>query len=152
MATALRLAFIFWMVCPFLYFMTAGANIFTVPKLRDNGAMLDQISFVSGMVCVLVMGLFYGLALPLALCGCIFALCSVLLYEWSRRTVVDRNFYWIGWRSPAGCVRRWSLPLCAASLSLKLYGGVSGRRGRVSVAHCRRRLRAQYWVVCAYGD
>jgi len=93
MATALRLAFIFWMVCPFLYFMTAGANIFTVPKLRDNGAMLGQISFISGMLCVLVMGLFHGLLLPLALCGCIFALCSVLLYEWSRRTAVDRSFY-----------------------------------------------------------
>jgi protein-S-isoprenylcysteine O-methyltransferase Ste14 len=57
------------MAIPFPYFMTAGANIFKVPTLRDNGAMLGQISFISGM------------------------LCSVLLYEWSRRTVVDRNFY-----------------------------------------------------------
>jgi protein-S-isoprenylcysteine O-methyltransferase Ste14 len=81
------------MAIPFPYFMTAGANIFTVPKLRDNGPMLGQISFISGMLCVLFMGLFHGLLLPLALCGCIFALCSVLLYEWSRRTVVDRNFY-----------------------------------------------------------
>jgi protein-S-isoprenylcysteine O-methyltransferase Ste14 len=91
--TALHLALVLWMAIQFPYFMTAGANIFTVPKLRDNGAMLGQLSFISGMVCVLVMGLFYGLALPLALCGCIFALCSVMLYEWSRRTVVDRNFY-----------------------------------------------------------
>jgi protein-S-isoprenylcysteine O-methyltransferase Ste14 len=93
MATALRLAFIFWMVCPFLYFMTAGANIFTVPKLRDNGAVLGQISFLSGMVCVLIMGLFYGLLLPLAVCGAFFALAAVMLYEWTRRTVIDRNFY-----------------------------------------------------------
>jgi protein-S-isoprenylcysteine O-methyltransferase Ste14 len=93
MATALRLAFIFWMVCPFLYFMTAGVNIFTVPKLRDNGATLGQFSFISGMVCVLVMGLFYRLLIPAALCGTIFALGAVLLYEWSRRTVIDRNFY-----------------------------------------------------------
>jgi protein-S-isoprenylcysteine O-methyltransferase Ste14 len=92
-ATALRLAFVFWMVCPFPYFMTAGANIFTVPKLRDTGAVLGQISFVSGMLCVIVMGLFSGLQLPLALCGVIFALCSVMLYEWTRRTVVERNFY-----------------------------------------------------------
>jgi protein-S-isoprenylcysteine O-methyltransferase Ste14 len=91
--TALHLALVLWMAIPFPYFMTAGANIFTVPKLRDNGAMLGQISFISGMVCVLVMGLYYGLVLPLALCGCFFALCSVMLYEWSRRTVVDRNFY-----------------------------------------------------------
>jgi protein-S-isoprenylcysteine O-methyltransferase Ste14 len=93
MAIALRLAFIFWMVCPFLYFMTAGANIFTVPKLRDNGATLGQISFLSGMVCVLFMGLFYGLRVPLAVCGAFLALSSLMLYEWTRRTVIDRNFY-----------------------------------------------------------
>jgi protein-S-isoprenylcysteine O-methyltransferase Ste14 len=45
------------------------------------------------MVCVLVMGLYYSLVLPLAPCGCVFALCSVLLYEWSWRPVMDRNFY-----------------------------------------------------------
>jgi protein-S-isoprenylcysteine O-methyltransferase Ste14 len=93
MATALRLAFIFWMVCPFPYFMTAGANTFTVPKLRDSGAMLGHWSFVSGMLCVLCMGLFSGLLLPPALCGAILALGSLLLYEWTRRTVIDRNFY-----------------------------------------------------------
>jgi protein-S-isoprenylcysteine O-methyltransferase Ste14 len=81
------------MAIPFPYFMTAGANIFNVPKLRDNGAVLGQISFISGMVCVLVMGLFYGLLLPAAVCGAILALGAVLLYEWTRRTVIDRNFY-----------------------------------------------------------
>ena len=58
MATALRLLFLFWMMCPFLHFMTAGANTFIVPKLRDNGALLGQISFISGLGCVLGMGLF----------------------------------------------------------------------------------------------
>jgi protein-S-isoprenylcysteine O-methyltransferase Ste14 len=81
------------MVCPFLYFMTAGVNTFIVPKLRDNGAMLGQLSFISGMACVLVMGLFYGLSVPLARCGAVFALTSLLLYEWTRRTVVERDFY-----------------------------------------------------------
>jgi protein-S-isoprenylcysteine O-methyltransferase Ste14 len=106
MATILHLALVLFMAIPFPYFMTAGANIFTVPKLRDSGAVLGQISFISGMVCVLVMGLFYGLLLPAAvcgaifgllvpaaLCGCVLALCSVVLYEWTRRTVIDRNFY-----------------------------------------------------------
>ena len=60
----LRLALVLWMAIPFLYFMTAGANIFTVPKLRDNGAVLGQLSFVSGMSCVIFMGLFRGLLLP----------------------------------------------------------------------------------------
>jgi protein-S-isoprenylcysteine O-methyltransferase Ste14 len=93
MSIALRLLFIFWMVCPFLYFMTAGVNTFIVPKLRDNGALLGQISFISGMACVLVMGLFYGLAVPSALCGALFALASLVLYEWTRRTVAERDFF-----------------------------------------------------------
>ena len=93
MATTLHLAIVLWMIIPFPYFMSAGANTFTVPKLRDNGAVIGQISFLSGMVCVLFMGLFHGLLWPPALCGAILALCSVMLYEWSRRTVVDRNFY-----------------------------------------------------------
>jgi protein-S-isoprenylcysteine O-methyltransferase Ste14 len=93
MSTALRLVFIFWMACPFLYFMTAGANTFIVPKLKDNGALLGQMSFISGMACVLVMGLFYGLLVPLALSGAVIALAALTLYEWSRRTVVERDLY-----------------------------------------------------------
>lgn len=93
MTTALRLVFLFWMMCPFLHFMTAGANTFTVPKLRDNGALLGQISFISGLGCVLGMGLFYVLWVPPAICGAALALGALLLYEWSRRTVIERNFY-----------------------------------------------------------
>jgi len=91
--TAFHLALVLWMAIPFPYFMTAGANIFTIPKLRDNGAMLGQISFISGMVCVLVMGLFYGLLVPAAVCGAVLALSAVVLYEWTRRIVIDRNFF-----------------------------------------------------------
>jgi protein-S-isoprenylcysteine O-methyltransferase Ste14 len=93
MAKILHLAIVLWMAIPFPYFMTAGANTFTVPKLRDTGAVLGQLSFISGMVCVLVMGLFYGLLVPAAICGAILSLSAVLLYEWTRRTVIDRNFY-----------------------------------------------------------
>jgi protein-S-isoprenylcysteine O-methyltransferase Ste14 len=93
MLTLLHLALVFWMLIPFPYFMTAGANTFTVPTFLDNGAMLGELSFVSGMLCVLFMGLFHGLLLPPALCGAVLALGSVTLYEWTRRTVVDRNFY-----------------------------------------------------------
>ena len=93
MLTMLHLLLVFWMLVPFLYFMTAAANTFLVPKLRNNGAVLGQISFISGMLCVVFMGLFSGLLLPLALCGCLLALCSVMLYEWSRRTVLERNFH-----------------------------------------------------------
>ena len=93
MLVLLHKLIVFWMLLPFPYFMTAGGNTFTVPPLRNNGAVLGQISFLSGMACVLGMGLFSGLLLPPALCGCVLALCSVLLYEWTRRTVVDRYFY-----------------------------------------------------------
>jgi hypothetical protein len=93
MATTLHLAIVLWMAMPFPYFISAGANTFTVPKLRDTGAVLGQISFILGMLCVIVMGLFYALLIPAALCGCVLALCSVMLFEWGRRTVIDRNFY-----------------------------------------------------------
>jgi protein-S-isoprenylcysteine O-methyltransferase Ste14 len=93
MRVALHLVLVLWMAIPFPYFMTAGANTFTVPKLRDTGAVLGQLSFISGMVCVLVMGLFYGLLVPAAICGAILSLSAVMLYEWTRRTMVDRNFY-----------------------------------------------------------
>lgn len=73
--------------------MTAGVNTFTVPKLHDNGAALGQISFLSGMVCVLIMGLFHGLLVPFAIGGAVLALGALILYEWTRRTVIDRNFF-----------------------------------------------------------
>jgi protein-S-isoprenylcysteine O-methyltransferase Ste14 len=93
MRVAVHLALVLWMALPFPYFMSAGAHILTVPKLRDNGAVLGQISFILGMLCVLFMGLFYGLWVPAVLCGGILALGAVMLYEWTRRTVIDRNFY-----------------------------------------------------------
>jgi hypothetical protein len=42
MVKILHLALVLWMVIPFPYFMTAGANIFTVPLLLDSGAMLER--------------------------------------------------------------------------------------------------------------
>ena len=93
MAIILHIALVFWMLIPFLYFITAAANTFRVPALRNNGAVLGQFSFVSGMLCVILMGLFSALSVPLAMCGCILALCSVLLYEVARRTVIDQDFY-----------------------------------------------------------
>jgi protein-S-isoprenylcysteine O-methyltransferase Ste14 len=93
MANTLHKLFVIWMLIPFPYFISAGGKTFTVPKLRDTGAVLGQLSFASGMMCVVIMGLYYGLHVLPAICGAIFDLVSVLLYEWTRRTVVDRNFY-----------------------------------------------------------
>ena len=93
MRVALHLVVVLWMAAPFAYFTSAGGNIFTVPKLRDTGAVLGQFSFASGMACVFVMGLFYSLWVPAAMCGAVLAVGAVVLYAWTRRTAVDRNFY-----------------------------------------------------------
>jgi protein-S-isoprenylcysteine O-methyltransferase Ste14 len=80
-------------VVPFVYFLTAGAKTFTVPEARDRGAVLGQVSFVSGMLCALGLGFYQPLVWYLAACGMVLALSSVVTYEWTRRTVIDRNFY-----------------------------------------------------------
>lgn len=81
------------LLIPFPYFISAGGNTFKVPKLRDTGAVLGQLSFSSGMLCVLYMGLFYPLKIPPAIAGAVICIGSLLFYEWTRRTVIDRNFY-----------------------------------------------------------
>lgn len=89
----LHLAFVLLIASPFLYFITAGAKSFTVPQLREAGASLGQISFLSGAFGVLGVGLFHRLELFHAICGAGLTLFSLVLYEWTRRTVLGRNFY-----------------------------------------------------------
>jgi protein-S-isoprenylcysteine O-methyltransferase Ste14 len=93
LVVVLHLGVTLWVIAPFLYFMTAGAKIFTAPELRDGGAQLGQLSFVASMMCLLTFGFFQSLIWYQALCGAALALCSFLLYEWTRRTVFDRHFY-----------------------------------------------------------
>ncbi len=75
----LHLGVTLWVIAPFLYFMTAGAKIFTAPELRDGGAQLGQLSFVASMMCVLTFGFFQSLLWYQALCGALLALCSFYL-------------------------------------------------------------------------
>jgi len=82
-----------WVVGPLMYFITAGAKIFTAPALHDGGAQLGQFSFVASMMCVLCIGFFQALVWYHALCGMLLALISLVLYQWAWRTVIDRNFY-----------------------------------------------------------
>lgn len=93
MAKLLHLLLVLWMLIPFPYFNAAGGHTFTVPKLHDTGATLGQMSFASGMLCAIFMGLYYPLRILPAMGGAVVALISVLLYEWTRRSVIDRNFY-----------------------------------------------------------
>lgn len=90
---ALHLGVALWVVIPFVYFLTAGAKTFAIPALRDGGAQLGQLSFASVMVCVLFFGLYQGLIWYRALCGGVLALMALVLYEWTRRTVMDRHLY-----------------------------------------------------------
>ena len=101
----LHLAVSLWMASPFVYFLTAGAKTFNIPA-GDSGAVLGQLSFVSGMACVLGLGFYQALVWYQLLCGAVLALCSVVLYEWTRRTVIDRNFYTaLGGEVPAAVCR-----------------------------------------------
>jgi protein-S-isoprenylcysteine O-methyltransferase Ste14 len=91
----LHLGVALWVAIPFVYFLTAGAKTFSVPADRDGGAVLGQVSFVSATLCVLFLGFYQALAWYQVLCGGVLALCSVVLYEWTRRSVLDRHF-WTG--------------------------------------------------------
>jgi protein-S-isoprenylcysteine O-methyltransferase Ste14 len=102
---ALHLGMSLWVASPFVYFLTAGAKTFTVPA-RDGGALLGQISFITGTACVLGLGFYQALLWYQLLCGAVLALCSVVLYEWTRRTVIERNFYTgLGGEVPAAVCR-----------------------------------------------
>jgi protein-S-isoprenylcysteine O-methyltransferase Ste14 len=89
----LQFAFALLIASPFMYFITAGAKTFTVPRLRDAGASIGQLSFISGAFGVLGVGLFHRPELFHELCGAGLALCSIVLYEWTRRTVLGRILY-----------------------------------------------------------
>jgi len=90
---SLHLGVTLWVAIPFVYFLTAGAKTFSVPAVRNSGAVLGQLSFVSGTLCVLGLGFYQALAWYQAVGGMVLALCALVLYEWTRRTVIDRNFY-----------------------------------------------------------
>jgi protein-S-isoprenylcysteine O-methyltransferase Ste14 len=94
-----------WMAGPFVYFLATGAKTFNIPA-ADIGAVLGQLSFVSGMACVLGLGFYQALVWYQLLGGAVLALCSVVLYEWTRSTVIDRNFYTaLGGEVPAAVCR-----------------------------------------------
>ena len=107
MALALRLGVALFIGIPFVYFLAAGAKTFTVPAARSGGALLGQVSFISGMLCALGLGFYQSLIWSQAACGAGLALISLVLYEWTRRTVIDRNFYTaLGGEVPAGVCER----------------------------------------------
>jgi protein-S-isoprenylcysteine O-methyltransferase Ste14 len=79
------------LAAPFLYFLVAGGRAFKIPELSDAGAALGSASFVSGAAAVFWIGLHEGVALFNGIAGGAAALLSVLLYEWTRRTIDGRG-------------------------------------------------------------
>jgi protein-S-isoprenylcysteine O-methyltransferase Ste14 len=91
--TLASLALTFLLVSPFQWFMVAGAKTFRIPQLGDSGAALGGTSFLAGTAVVLWKGLFEGLELTSGTLGAVFSLLSLVLYEWTRRTVAGRKFF-----------------------------------------------------------
>jgi protein-S-isoprenylcysteine O-methyltransferase Ste14 len=79
-------------VAPFQWFAVAGAKTFRIPCFRDAGAAWGATSFLSGTAVVLWKGLFEGQDPIFGSLGAVLALLSLVLYEWTRRTVGGRGF------------------------------------------------------------
>jgi len=89
---------------------------------------------------------------PAALCGTILALVAVILYEWTRRTVVDRKFYiaLAGEVPPAVC-DAGPYGYVRHPFYLSYMVAFAGVAVAFPVGHCCRSVCAQYWAFCVYG-
>jgi protein-S-isoprenylcysteine O-methyltransferase Ste14 len=80
-------------IAPFQWFTVMGAKTFKRAPAREAGATLGALAFLSGTIVMLWTGLFHILPPQRALPGALFAFLSLALYEWTRGTVVERQFY-----------------------------------------------------------
>jgi protein-S-isoprenylcysteine O-methyltransferase Ste14 len=81
------------LVSPFQWFAVGAMKTFEVPALRDSGAGWGGASFMSGSAMVLWAGLFMRLRSSYAIAGVVVSAASVVLYEWTRRTILGRRFF-----------------------------------------------------------
>ena len=99
----------------FYYFMLAGSRTFVVEPEDDLSSGIAQFSFFgTGMLATILLGHRAEVSLWNAIGGAALMACSLLLYEWARRTIFDRRFH-IGWsgevpdavceNGPYACVR-----------------------------------------------
>jgi len=71
------------------------------------------------------------------------ALCSVVLYEWTRRTVVDRNFYvGLAGEVPGAVCDAGPYRYVRHPFYLSYIVAFVGVAVAFSVAHCQRCMRA----------
>jgi protein-S-isoprenylcysteine O-methyltransferase Ste14 len=99
----------------FYYFLLAGSRTFVVEPEDDLSSGIAQFSFFgTGMLATILLGYRAEVSLWNAIGGAALMACSLLLYEWARRTIFDRRFH-IGWSGevpdavcedgPYACVR-----------------------------------------------
>jgi protein-S-isoprenylcysteine O-methyltransferase Ste14 len=80
----------------FYYFVLAGARTFEVNADDDLGSGVAQASFLSGTLGTLLVGYWADVSLWNAIAGGAQMIGALLLYEWARRTIMNRRFH-IAW-------------------------------------------------------
>jgi protein-S-isoprenylcysteine O-methyltransferase Ste14 len=95
--TVAELLLLLGFVMAFTYFMTMGAITFARDAGDDLAAGVAQFSFlVTGAIGAMVLGIRGHVALWNGIAALVLLSCSLLLYEWARRTIRDRGFH-IAW-------------------------------------------------------
>jgi protein-S-isoprenylcysteine O-methyltransferase Ste14 len=94
--TVPRLILVVVLGCSFGYFLGAGARTFTSSGTDDVGALWAQISFGTGALTTITLGLVVPIGLYNGLASIAILGCSLALYEWARHVISGRKFY-IAW-------------------------------------------------------
>ena len=87
-----QLLFILFASIVFMHFMTFGAKTFVIIPHLDSGAGYGQASFMSGTIVTLYEGTTQRIDLYRGVAAALLFVCSVMLYEWARRSVRGRGF------------------------------------------------------------
>ena len=105
--TVPRLILVVVLGCSFVYFLGAGARTFTSSGTDDVGALWAQISFGSGALTTIWLGLLVPIRLYTGLASIAILVCSLALYESARHVIWGRGFYiaWSGDVPEALCER-----------------------------------------------
>jgi protein-S-isoprenylcysteine O-methyltransferase Ste14 len=91
-----RLILVVVLGCSFAYFLSAGARTFTSSGTDDVGALWAQISFGTGALTTIWLGLVVPVRIYNGLAAIAILVCSLSLYEWARHVISGRSFY-IAW-------------------------------------------------------
>jgi protein-S-isoprenylcysteine O-methyltransferase Ste14 len=87
-----QLLFIIFASIVFMHFTTFGAKTFVIIPQLDSGAGYGQASFMSGTIVTLYQGITQRIDPYRGLGAALLFVCSVMLYEWARRSVRGRGF------------------------------------------------------------